>query len=106
MEELRPGRGGGGGADQVDEDTVTRDWAATAANTSPSVPTAQVSPRRIEEMEASSCIKVKIISNYVPIMIDLMSSDEEDTDKSVDYKHKNTDHFAKVHKLRPKIHRN
>ena len=58
MEELRPAptnqrpaRGGGGAdwSDQV-EDAVTGDWAA-AANTSPSVPTALVSPRRIEEMD-------------------------------------------------------
>ena len=61
MEELRPAptnhrpaRGGGGGADWSDqvEDAVTSDWAAAANNTSPSVPTALVSPRRIEEMES------------------------------------------------------
>ena len=60
MEELRPAptnqrpsRGGGGSdwSDQVEDAVTGSDWA-TAANTSPSVPTALVSPRWIEEMDS------------------------------------------------------
>ena len=49
----RPARGGGGSdwSDQV-EDAVTSDWAKAANNSVPSVPTALVSPRRIEEMDS------------------------------------------------------
>ena len=49
----RPARGGCGSdwSDQV-EDAVTSDWAKAANNSVPSVPTALVSPRRIEEMDS------------------------------------------------------